>query len=69
MPLPLKTVERILRNAGARRVSKEATIAFSKYIEILTKDISSEAWELARHAGRKTVTEKDIQMLRKRMRV
>ena len=38
--LPLKTVERILREAGAKRVSKSATQAFAKYLEQLTAHIA-----------------------------
>ena len=66
--LPLSTVERILRNAGAKRVSKEATLAFSEWMERLTKEIAKEAGEIASHSGRKTILEADIHMARKRMK-
>ncbi len=65
--LPLKTVERILREAGAKRVSKSATQAFAKYLEQLTTQIAEEAGGLAEHSGRKTITEKDIQLAKKRV--
>ena len=66
--LPLATVERILRDAGAKRVSKEATEAFAEWMEKLTKDISSEAGEIAEHSERKTILESDIHLVRKRMK-
>jgi DNA-binding protein len=67
--LPLATVERILRDAGAKRVSKQASEEFSLWIEKLTKDIASEAGDLAGHSGRRTITERDIMAVRKRMKL
>jgi DNA-binding protein len=66
--IPLATVERMLRDAGAKRVSKEATRAFADYIEKITQAISSEAGEFADHFGRKTITEKDANLARKRLK-
>ena len=66
--LPLSTVERILRESGAKRVSREATLAFSDWMEKLTKEISKEAGEIAEHSGRKTILEADIHLVRKRMK-
>lgn len=67
--LPLATVERILRDAGAKRVSKEASEEFAAWMEKLTSDIATEAGELARHSGRRTITERDIMAVRKRMKL
>ena len=67
--LPLATVERILRDAGAKRVSKQASDEFSLWIEKLTSDIAVEAGGLAEHSGRKTISEKDIMAVRKRMKL
>jgi histone H3/H4 len=63
--LPLKAVERILRKAGAKRVSKSAAEEFSKFLEELAGEIAADAAQLAQHSGRVTVTEKDVQMVRK----
>jgi histone H3/H4 len=65
--LPLKTVERILRESGAKRVSRSATRAFAVYLENLTMEVAREAGELAEHSGRKTITEKDIKLARRRL--
>ena len=66
--LPLKTVERIMREAGAKRVSRSATSEFAKHLEELASEIAREAGELAEHSGRKTITEKDVILARKRIR-
>lgn len=66
--LPLATVERILRDAGAKRVSREARLAFAEYIEQLTKCIAIEAGEFADHFGRRTITEKDANLAKKRLK-
>lgn len=65
--LPLKTIERVLRDAGAKRVARPATQEFAKYLENLTAEVSKEAGDLAEHSGRKTITEKDMNLARKRM--
>ncbi|MFX1510987.1 MAG: histone [Promethearchaeota archaeon] len=55
-------VEKIMRNAGAQRVSAEAV---EKLNEVLTKhgiEIARYAVELARHSGRKTIKESDIKL-------
>jgi histone H3/H4 len=66
--LPLKAVERILKDAGASRVSKEATTEFATWLEGIAREISGEAAALARHAGRKTMTENDVALAVRRAR-
>ena len=63
--LPLKAVERILRKAGAKRVSRGASQEFGKYLEELAGEIASDANQLAQHSGRVTVLEQDVLMVRK----
>jgi len=55
-------IEKLIRNAGARRVSADA---ISRLNEILTdygKGLAKYAVEIARHSGRKTVKENDIKL-------
>ena len=65
MTLPLKAVERILRKAGAKRVSKGASEELAKYLEEYAAEIAREAGQLAQHSGRVTVTEQDVHMVRR----
>ncbi|MCD6522380.1 MAG: NFYB/HAP3 family transcription factor subunit [Candidatus Diapherotrites archaeon] len=63
--LPRAAVERLIRNAGAKRVSASAAEALAEVLEDVAMDIAAEATLLAKHAGRKTVTAKDIKLAAK----
>ncbi len=65
---PLATVERIMREAGAKRVSKEARALFADYMEKMTQALAMEAGEFAEHFGRRTITEKDVELAKKRLK-
>lgn len=65
--LPLAPLERILRKAGANRVSKKAVKEFAVVLDDYAFDLSGEATKLANHAGRKTIVESDVRMARKRL--
>ena len=65
--IPLAPLERILRKAGAKRVSKSAVKEFAQVLADYTRDLSTEAAALANHAGRKTVVAADVRMAKKRM--
>ena len=60
--LPVAAVERLIRRAGAPRVSPEAASALRDILEERATDISSRAVKLSKHAGRKTVTAEDIKL-------
>lgn len=60
--LPIAAVDRIIRKAGAQRVSKGAAKELAEILEDEGLEIANEAAELSEHAGRKTVREEDIQM-------
>ena len=62
--LPKAPVEKIIREAGARRVSEGAAVELSDVLERIGIDISARALRLAKHAGRKTVTRADIRLAR-----
>jgi histone H3/H4 len=60
--IPLAIAERILKNAGAQRVSEDAKIAFSEVIQEIAEEIGRKASMISKHAGRKTVQEEDIKL-------
>ena len=60
--LPVAPVVRILKKAGAERVSEEAGKLFAEALEEIAMSIAQEAAALAKHAGRKTVKVEDIKM-------
>ena len=65
--LPLAPLERLLRKAGAKRVSKGAVREFAAVIADYAHDLSAESATLAKHAGRKTIIDTDVRMARRRM--
>lgn len=65
--LPLMPFERILKKAGAKRVSKGAMKEFASRMSDYVSRLSVEAAALASHAGRKTIIESDVRMARKKI--
>ena len=60
--LPLAPVGRIIRKAGAERVSNDAGTELAKVLEEYGLEVSVEAIMLAKHAGRTTIKEEDIRI-------
>jgi len=63
---PVMPFERIIKKAGAKRVSYGAAEELAKVMEEKTTEIAEEAAALAKHAGRKTVIADDIRLARKK---
>lgn len=55
-------VERIIKKAGAERVSAEATETLSELMEEYGIFLAKEAKKMSDHAGRKTMRGSDIRM-------
>jgi DNA-binding protein len=55
-------MDKIIREAGALRVSDSAKKALSEILKEKGLKIANEARKLAEHAGRKTVTDEDIKL-------
>ncbi len=55
-------VERIIKNAGAERVSADATEALAQLMEEHGTFLAKEAKKMADHAGRKTLRGTDVRM-------
>ncbi|MFH1126524.1 MAG: histone [archaeon] len=65
--IPDAPMDRILRDAGAKRVSKSGARQFAVALEGIASDISREAIVFAKHAGRKTVINDDIKLAAKKI--
>lgn len=65
--LPLTPFKRLMKKAGAKRVSEEALKEFASVIEEKIFKIAQEAVLLARHAGRKTVLPEDVRLARRKV--
>ncbi|MBC7126973.1 MAG: histone family protein [Candidatus Methanosuratincola petrocarbonis] len=65
--LAISAMDRLMRKAGAERVSDEASEALREVLETLALEISRDAIALAKHAGRKTVNSDDIKMASRKL--
>ncbi|MBU0536244.1 MAG: NFYB/HAP3 family transcription factor subunit [Nanoarchaeota archaeon] len=63
--LPLAAMEKILKQAGAERVSENAKAALKEVIEEKAETLAAAAIKYANHAGRKTVKAGDIKLAAK----
>lgn len=60
--LSLSAMEKLMKAAGAYRVSEESKEALRDVLEDIGERISREAIELSRHANRRTIKAGDIKL-------
>jgi histone H3/H4 len=65
--LPAAPFERILKKAGAKRVSQEAMDEFANVMEVNILRIAEEAVLIAKHAGRKTIIDDDVRYAKRKL--
>ena len=61
--IPVAPVVRILKDAGAERISDDAKKAFADAVEAAAEELAKKVIKAAEHAGRKTVTVDDIKFV------
>jgi len=60
--LTLAAMEKLLKKAGAQRVSEGAKHTLREVVEEIADGIAQKATKIAQHTGRKTVKGKDIKL-------
>ena len=63
--LGLSAMYRILKKAGAERVSDESADELRRVIEDVADSIAKNAVDMASHAGRKTIKGEDVKLASK----
>lgn len=64
MAITKQTAKRILKDAGAGRISETAATELSETLNAFAYSIAKKAVKLAKHAKRKTVKKADIELAR-----
>lgn len=67
--IPRKLIERLVKEFGAKRVSKEAKESIAENIIEHLRDITELAVKNSRHLGRKLITKDDIDFAIKKLRL
>ena len=60
-------MHKLIKRAGADRVSEESAVALGAALEEIGVKVAREAIDYARHAGRKTVKARDVEIAAKKV--
>lgn len=60
--IPLAAMEKLLKKAGAPRVSEDAKMALKDVLEDSALKLGEKAMRYAQHSGRKTVKSVDVRL-------
>jgi len=60
MPLPVESMEKIVKNAGVEKISPEALKELQKAVDEIGFELAIDSALAARRAGRKTITAEDV---------
>ncbi|MGQ9680574.1 MAG: histone family protein [Candidatus Bathyarchaeia archaeon] len=60
-------MHKIIKRAGAARVSEESAEALGRVLEEVGVKVAKEAIDFAHHAGRKTIKARDIEIAAKKI--
>ena len=58
--LGLSAMNRILKKAGAERVTQESANELRRIVEDIANEIAKNSIEMAKHAGRRTIRAEDV---------
>lgn len=60
--IPVAPIDKLMRKAGAGRVSDKGAERLAQILEEVGHTIAQRAFEITVHTGRKTITDKDIEL-------
>jgi len=60
--IPVAPIDRLIRKAGAGRVSDKGAEKLAQILEEIGENLARSAFEITEHTGRKTITDKDIEL-------
>ncbi|WP_410319709.1 histone family protein [Methanobrevibacter sp.] len=60
--IPKAPIARIIKEAGAERVSEDAKAELAAYVEEIARNVAKEATQVAKIAKRKTIKADDIKL-------